>query len=354
MRLKAAHALGIMPDYLRDLISFSRITGLVRIKGVTAREEPLKKTPYEDFIFEGDPLTFSGGVPGRISYKINHQIFASLWGPVGRFPQPLVDFNKTTGLIEFAGLDFDLPLAFWRLSPQSQLRPPPAHANGEEERTSELWKEFRKWRARYKNSAFITAVWEPLERLSHIREVGINYDKIGEIVSATIKLHYKPIALFRSLSQYMSENIHAQRDMEDEETDHHLNPFAVIQARLGKVTGFDGFFPLDMAFLNMMLPHWKIYFQETKKRMAKLVEDFCPEAPRIAQYLLETSSYEGLLCTSTPRISVHGFISIKLKTTLISKGGFDLKDDEPDLNKRVESEEESDSSGSEDQVDEDD
>jgi hypothetical protein len=177
-RLEVAHSLGIMPDYLHGLISFSKITGLISIKGVTAREETIKYTNPKCnacaarlrftgsmfTIYRNDSIRVLGGEHGRISYKINHQRFTSLWGSDGH-AQPLVDFNKTTGLIEFAGLDFDIvwaPLGF-----RSQVSPPPWHAINEEKREDELWEEFKKWRARYKNSAFITAVWESLETMSH-------------------------------------------------------------------------------------------------------------------------------------------------------------------------------------------
>jgi hypothetical protein len=109
-----------------------------------------------------------------------------------------------------------------------------------------------------------------------------------------------------------------------------------------------------MAFLNMMLSHWKKYFQEIKKSMAKLVEDFCPEAPQIARYLMETHSDLG--------VSVHldaanfcpwlYFDQPQEDPHLNKKAG--MEDDEPDLNKRVELEEEPESSDSEDPMDEDD
>jgi hypothetical protein len=372
-RLEVAHSLGIMPDYLHGLISFSKITGLISIKGVTAREETIKYTNPKcnacaaRLIFMGsmftinqlDPIKVLGGGHGQISYKINRQRFTSLWGPDGH-AQPLVDFNETTGLIEFAGLDFDRNWVYWRSKcrSQSQVRPLPQHVfeerEDEEERESELWEEFRKWRARYKNSAFITAVWEPLETMSHSLEDGIDGD-IEEIVSTAVKRHYKLIALFRSLGQYMQEDIHAQKNMEDEEAGHHLNPFAVIQARLGEVTGFNGFHdPSNMGIFNMMLPHWKSYFQEIKGEMAKLVEDFCPEAPRIARYLLERNSDQGF--------SVHLDAANFCPWLYFNQPQDDpylnrrvgMEDDESDLNKRVESEEELDSSDSEGRMSEDD
>ena len=290
-RLATAHSLGMMPDYLRGLISFNRITGLVRVKGLTesdndTREEIKDTDPEWDVyvamskpsqiraeLLEIDHNFLLEGAYCRVSYKINDKRISSLWAD----PQfsgksvALAKFNQQSGLIEFKGLNFN-------------LSPKPSH-DGQE---LKLWEDFKEWRAKYKNSAFINNVWQPLETIRNAEFGAMKKDDITGIVSTAIKRHYKLIALFRSLSRYMSKDSDAQKEMEDEEFDYGLNPFAVIKARLGEVTGFDGCRPLEIAYLNMMLgSNWMEYFDEITEKLSKLVEMFCPEAPHIAQYLLE-------------------------------------------------------------------
>lgn len=296
--LATAHSLGMMPDYLRGRISFNPITGLVRVRGLTASKdytrERIKDTNPEWDVcvallkhsqiraehLEIDPTIHVNGTIGRIFYNINRKRFDSLWDDpdFSGKSTALAYFNKQTGLMKFEGLDFNFP----------PMSPRVKGPGNKDEQEFKLWGEFQEWRAKYRHSAFITKVWEPLETLHEKLEFGVvGKDEIIEVVSTAIKQHYKLIALFRTLSKLMSEDSWLEEKLEDEEDAYGFNPFAVIKARLGEVTGFDGFYPLKIATLSMMLSNWMVYFQDIKKSMRKLVEEFCPEAPQIARYLLQ-------------------------------------------------------------------
>ncbi|KAK1827183.1 hypothetical protein QBC39DRAFT_420826, partial [Podospora conica] len=303
-RLATAHSLGMMPDYLRGLISFNKITGLVRIKGLTSSQESTRERvedtdPEWDVcktrlntvqgispnLLKRNPSILLGGAHGRISYKINVKRLSSLW-PLKWHGCPLVNFNTQTGLIEFAGLDFDLAQEGPRFEHQNQPRAA-LYPAGVTEREVELWEEFKEWRAKNGKSTFITNVWEPLEEMRGT-QFTLGSSEIIQIVSTAIKRHYKLIALFRTLSHGMKNQTGFDLGvLEDDEDDYDLNHFDVIQARLREVTGFNGFHPTDMAIINWMIPEWRKYYEEIAERLGKLVEEYCPEAPKIAQYLLE-------------------------------------------------------------------
>lgn len=354
-RLATAHSLGMMPDYMRGLICFNKITGLVKVKGLTASNNhtgekikdinpewdvcqtilSLSELNLSNKLGEVDPINLFGGHFGRISCQINDDRFFSLWTSDDHDYDPKAYFNDQTGLIEFEGLDFNL-------KPQPQRYSFVKSISTKDERERELWDEFREWRARYKNSTFITDVWEPLEKMREGKLDERNQEgHITEIVSTAIKRHYKLIALFRLVSRYLDDQSWNEACQLDDErlVGLALNPFVIIQARLGEVTGFNGVFPLDMAILNMMLSRWKDYFPEIKERMAKVVEDFCPEAPQIAQFLLERH---------------HGVSVILDARNFCPFQYFDSAEDDPYINAFVGEEGGTDSSGSEDEMIEDD
>lgn len=318
-RLATAHSLGMMPDYMRGRICFNKITGLVKVKWLDSSdqfpEEKIKDTntkwdvclalptPRKLKLPAGlekvDPSTLFGGSFGRISNKINVCRFSYLWwAEEDEDKGPLVYFHNQTGLIEFEGLDFNL-----RSPPQEpewgSISNPNFIEDKLDQRERELWDEFREWRAKYKHSAFITDVWEPLENMRGGKFGVLKKKYIPGIVSTAIKRHYKLLALFRHVSSCMEET----GVYEDLEADHlddgrfdlPLDPFDVIKARLGAVTGFDGFRPFDIIILDKLLSRWREYLPEIQERMDKLVEEYCPEAPQIAQFLLER--HEGFKVT---------------------------------------------------------
>lgn len=315
-RLATAHSLGMMPDYMRGRICFNKIMGLVKVKWLRASDQRTREkikdtntewdvclampTPRQLRLPAGlnrvDPSTLFGESFGRISNKINVWQFFTLWTAEEDGYDPLVYFHNQTGSIEFEGLDFNLQ------SPSREfgsIRNPNFIKDELDQRERELWDEFREWRAKYKNSAFITDVWEPLENMRGGKFGVLNKKYIPGIVSTAIKRHHKLIALFRCVCYCMEE---AEEDGEleadglvRERFDLPLNPFNVIKARLGEATGFDGFRPFDIIVLNTLLSHWREYLSEIKERMDKLVEDYCPDAPQIAQFLLER--HEGIKVT---------------------------------------------------------
>lgn len=313
-RLATAHSLGMMPDYMRGRTCFNQITALVKVKWLDSSDQyPQEKikdtnttwdvclampTPRQLGLPAGlekvDPSTLFGGSFGHISNKINVRRFSSLWATQDdEYKGPPVYFHNQTGLMEFEGLDFNL-----QSPPQEHewgyISNPNFIEDKLDQRERELWDEFREWRAKYENSAFIPDVWEPLENMRGGKFGVLKKKYIPGIVSTAIKRHYKLIALFRHVSRCMKEELDAD-DLVDGRFDHSLDPFGVIKARLGAVTGFDSFRPFDMIILDKLLSRWREYIPEIQERMDKLVEDYCPKAPQIAQFLLER--HEGIKVT---------------------------------------------------------